>query len=621
MIKLTLNPGSQTFFFEKEIIIIGEGSSDIVDLSLPGLGLHQTHLKILIREGNFYLINQANDPFVTLNGVPFGKKKLQINDILQIRDKTIRIEAFEIPTPEAKKIEEDLGLKSEIKKENVIHSDFPDIESLANEDDLEGWFPPDLMDITLENIIGKQTSDTNQKIELNAESLSKGKETKFWNRKKWSWTLGFLIVICSIFGIITSEIYFRAKNKSGGEEIKAAESLADFAMAFTYAHVYNIVPQKLNFSDPEFLKNNLLALLSSTSIPCGNIDAQGQFSNCPYLLRFYSNQDLSRFLLIAQPAPSVSQWLFPKDALIIDSSLMTLKKISDLKNINRLLANPNPFEGTNEKDLIETLSLSPVLPLPYLSHATKKREFAPPSILGYIRPGAENLIYNAPRYYQFGETLIKKALSSSSSGQDGAIFLGEVERLLNYENLVFYTSQGMQAALEARRTLSKLVPQNSFFTAYLQLSTQGEILGSRLVLDQEGDEEILPVEKSFGLEKTIEEKTFETLHPALQRVAEFKVKSKDALKPLIETMLATLEEDIEKSEIKIEDVFSAILEMRKGQLQKYQDLLSNLEKEYEDLPEELKVLQNSLKPAAFFHFSELANPFTPINLVMPPFLK
>lgn len=627
MIKLTLNPGSHSkaFIFDKELIIIGDGPQEVVDLSLPKLGLHQTHLKILFKDGSYYLVNQANDPFVTLNGVPFGKKKLKNEDLLQIRDKILRIDEIAISAPEEKKIPppftpEIPSSQPVIAKTNPETEEsnaFPDVESLAQEDDLEGWFPADIADITLDNIVANSSKEAEPEIKSGGESTPSSEsssEGKRWNLNRWAWFASFLLLFTTIFGAITVEIYFRAKNQSGGEEVKAAESLADFAMAFTYAHVYNIVPQKQNFSDPEFLKNNLIALLSSASIPCGNIDAQGQFSNCPYLLRLYSNQDLSRFLLIAQPAPSLSQWLFPKDAIIIDSTLMTLSKISDLKVINRLLANANPFEGSNGKELIEIIKNLEIISLPHLSHVTKKREFAPPSILGYIRPGAENLVYNAPRYYQFGETFVKKALASSSHAQESTPFLVEIERLLNYENLVFYTSQGMQAAHEARQALFKLAPENNFYTAYLQLSSQGEIIGSRLILDQENksDGQKKPEEVQDEPIALLEKLETDNIHPALHRVNAFKESSKADLKPFIQRLLLTLEEDVERGQIKIAEEFKALLELRETQQKKFKELLSALEKEFPDLPEELKI-KSEFQNRLFYDFRELADPFTPLK--------
>lgn len=609
MIKLTLNPDTfpKTFLFDKDTIIIGEGPQEIVNLCLKNLGLHQTHLKITLRDLHFFISNQANDPFVTLNGLPFGKKKLKVNDIIQIKDQIIRVDEIFAPEKASLPLAElpvatDLSSKKEILTDN-----FPDIETLSKEDDQEGWFPSDLNNLNFEELTRpafqaktqheiKLTLDDVYFEEDSTEKKNLQSNRSFWPLKGIKWVVTSFLLFLAIFSTISLEIYFRAKSQSGGEEVKAAESLADFAMALTYAQTYNIVPQKQNFSDPEFLKTNLIALLSSTSISCGNIDAQGQFSNCPYLLRFYSNQDLSHFLLIAQPAPSLSQWLFPKDAIVVDSTLMNLRKVSDMKTLNRLLANSNPFDGNNGTQLIEAIKQLKIISLPNLAQATQKKEFAPPSILAYIRPGAENLIYNAPRYYLFGETIVKKALSSFSQGQE-VPYLVEIDRLLNLDHLVFYTTHGMQAAFEARQALSKLSPKNSFFTAYLQLSSHGEILGSRLVMDEEKKE----VEEKPLIEIKEVEPIADAYNHEYQRAFEKLAKHKDCCKqglvPIIQRMALILEEDLDKGGYELSSEFSKLLE-------KYYRLRAEQEKNLYELFNEVASLHPSLPLTTIQHLYE-----------------
>lgn len=509
MIKLILNPDTnpKVYLFTKNTIIIGEGTNDSVDIKIPNQGLHQNHLKIIFKEGHFLLINQANDPFVTVNGFPFGKKKLKAKDILQIKDQVIRVEDIQVADQAAASTRlippssgSPLNLSTKISEPSLPkefvenkQDDFPDVESLSNEDDLEGWFPSDLNLEDFEKLIHSKPkiakpSQSQTSDEESEKPTSPMSETLRFSLKGLKWVVSSIFLFFAIFGVISSEIYFRAKSESGGEEVKAATSLADVAMAITYAKVYHIVPQKQNFLDPEFLKNNLIALLASTSIPCGNIDTQGHFSNCSYLLRFYSNQDLSRFLLIAQPAPTLSQWLFPKDAILVDSSLMNLRRISDLRSINRLLANTNPFEGTNGDELVEAIQHLKIISLSSLAKNSDKKEFFAPALLGLIRPGAENLIYNAPRYYLFGETLLKKAalVTRFPTDDQSAEFLkGEIDKLSKYENLVFYTTQGIKSAIATQRAFTRFAPQNPFLIASLSLSPSGEILNGRLILEGE----------------------------------------------------------------------------------------------------------------------------------------
>lgn len=652
MIKLILNPDAnpKIYLFTKNTIIIGEGSNDSVDIKIPNQGLHQNHLKIIFKENHFLLINQANDPFVTVNGFPFGKKKLKVKDILQIKDQIIRVEDIQItdqaqpparlvppssgsPLNLSTKIDEPLLSKEPIDKQ----SDFPDVESLSNEDDLEGWFPTDLNLDDFEKLIqtkpkaiGPQPQTFDEESEKQSAPPS---DTVRFSLKGLKWVVSSIFLFFAIFGVISSEIYFRAKSESGGEEVKAATSLADVAMALTYAKVYHIVPQKQNFLDPDFLKNNLIALLASTSIPCGNIDAHGHFSNCSYLLRFYSNQDLSRFLLIAQPAPTLSQWLFPKDAILIDSSLMNLRKIADLRSINRLLANSNPFEGTNGDELVETIKHLKIIPLSTLAKSSDKKEFFAPALLGLIRPGAENLVYNSPRYYLFGETLLKKAaLVTMFPPDDQSLeFLkGEIEKLSKYENLVFYTTQGIKSAMVTQKALTRLAPQHSFLTASLSLSPSGEILNSRLILEAESlSHDVAQAEPLQNHAKNLKP-------TELTALTEFKASCQNKLLPLIRQMEAVLNLSIAANNFEIPAEFFNYVESykeerfaQKSQLNKLIDrALQNgvTEKQLQEWLEELNLstlVENRLNvsearatlPFSPFDFANKNSTNSKINLI------
>ena len=93
MIRLTLNANSkpEIHLFNKSIILIGADASQ-VDLLLVDTVIQPIHLKIIEQSGVFFAINQANDPFVSINNHPFGKKLLQNGDMIQIHQIEIRFE-------------------------------------------------------------------------------------------------------------------------------------------------------------------------------------------------------------------------------------------------------------------------------------------------------------------------------------------------------------------------------------------------------------------------------------------------------------------------------------------------------------------------------------------------
>ena len=93
MIRLTLNAQSdpEIHLFNKSIILIGTEAGH-VDLIIPGPHIHPIHLKIEEQNGFPVLINYANDPFVSINGHPFGKKLLNSGDIIVVHETTLLYE-------------------------------------------------------------------------------------------------------------------------------------------------------------------------------------------------------------------------------------------------------------------------------------------------------------------------------------------------------------------------------------------------------------------------------------------------------------------------------------------------------------------------------------------------
>src|SRR5262249_6046277 len=158
-----------------------------------------------------------------------------------------------------------------------------------------------------------------------------------------------------------------------------------------------------------------------------------------------------------QPAPNLMQWIMNKKTLAIDSSSMELRKISDLKDLNRLLANPDPLENRNGDEIARVLREGTLMSLSSLSGQKNHWGFTPPKALGFFRPGAENNIYNAPRYYPFAEDLLRKAVylyHNNTHPEELYLLQEEIEEFAAFEDIVLFTSQGMQLALEAQKALS-----------------------------------------------------------------------------------------------------------------------------------------------------------------------
>lgn len=587
-LKITVNPdhAPTTYCFDSEVVIVGDGSPESVHICFPSEGLHKNHVKFLYSEGAFWVINQAQDPFVSLNGHPFGRKKIEEKDRLQIRDHVLQIDEIGSKSLQENSFQISPSKEKEITSQNYQEPDqnFPDLESLANDDNPEAWFPQDIK--TLESSLSQKggrreekpssTSDFSAKISPLVEeayNLEEHKPTqpspqkphleKKDPKKLFKIVLLSLFLITALISLVGLEVIFRMKSVNEKEEMLAAESLLDYAMALTYAKVYHVAPQKSSWIDPQFIKNNLVDLLSTTSIPCGNIDTQGKFVSCPYLLRFYTNKDFSRFLLIAQPIPSLTQWLIPKHTLIVDSSLMDLRQTSDLQVLNRLLSKSSPLDGTNGDEIAREIKKEAPISLYSLAKATGQKEFAPPRALSYIKPDAENLIYNAPRYHQFSESFLKKILTivnDSVNPHEIAIMQSELDTLSKFHDLIFYSSEGMQQAILGYRALRKLVLSSNYFTGYLLFSEEGNITNSHLVIDSEVKE---PEEEVHIAERDVEpipvKPPVESNEVKLRKILEEEnLKAQHVLRPLFLKMNDILEEAIQKDSVYLNPDFQKL---------------------------------------------------------------
>ena len=598
MIKLTVNPESQriTRIFHKKTVIIGMGEPDQVDISLPEESLQAAHVKIIEDKGRYYAINIANDPFLELNGLPFGKKTLNNHDRILIGNTIISFEEHKttvtedmldtidqptsvilppikttvstVTTPvkaketplvsptepdsreveETKENEENEEKKEEKRDELDVDALIHEVEALEEEasqleaevqvDDeeettevLETEKAPKLKEETetdqKEEEIPAPTQDETQKQEKNEEAKPEEKEqhaekkpkpeqfqvkpklsndlpakmaavqtytdeqpahphpkasledyylnefddeSENWNvsqttketknnhnKRRWKTFTGVLIVLIFLSTGFAGGYFFDLRSASSTEESIIAGSVADIAIALTYAQINHITPRKLNWSDPDFIQNNLSRILSPKLNSLVNIDAEGQFKDYPYMLRIYTSSDLSQFLIIAQPAPGIFNWLTHKNALVIDSTSMEIRKLSKLQTLNRLLANPNPLDGSNSIEIANAVNHGVLVPLPSLISDKSNWGFAPPKALALIRPGAENYVYNSPRYYPFSESIMKRAIylkNHSGSSYDVALLQQEVDEISKLTDIILYSSQGMQMASEAQKALA-----------------------------------------------------------------------------------------------------------------------------------------------------------------------
>jgi hypothetical protein len=436
MIKLTYNPGRESLSkkFASAPIVIGNGDLESTHFPITLERLQQAHLKIVEENGHFFIYNLANDPFAAVNGLPFLKKKLQDHDTIQ------------------------LG-KEEILFETLTQNKSQPIEN-------------------------KEVKDH---FEISSEKGVPPASPLWLIASNWRMIACSLLVLMVLAASIMGGLYLRATGKSSQEEKRIAGAIADIAMALRYAKLNHINPNHLTFSDPDFLKSTISKILSPKLDTLAEIDSQLKFIKHPYILRLYASSNLSRFLMIAQPAPNLFHWVMMKGAIVIDTKTMDLKKIGDIKALNRLLAHPDPLDGRTGEEISLLISQGETMPLPSLAGEKNHWGFTPPTALGFVRPSAENSIYNAPRYHPFGEAYLARALElthSDVTSEEIAKFRQEVKELAEFGDLVLYSSEGMKVARGGQKALSTLVPEHEFLIGSLKFNQAGIITHSQLLMDE-----------------------------------------------------------------------------------------------------------------------------------------
>jgi len=625
MIKLTLNPESNpvSYLFDKESVTIGTGATQKVDLPLQGARLQSVHIEIIREKNLFLILNVANDPFVTLNGLPFGKKLLTNQDILQIGQTLISFEGSVVDSPpplSEPKLHSNSNLFEKLeslinshKQEKDIYADFDLEKELRNLDiQSESWQNED-HDLPQENTSAPKQPSQKSKSDLITQDSDQEKKRWHYAQKKaapvlaappksnWKLMLTLGLSLLALTIITLSVVYINMNDKTDIQEITAAKGISDVAMALAYAQTHHINPQAHNWSDPGFLKNSLSAIMSSDYISLANIDSHGHFTDTPYILRIYTNSNFSRFLVIALPIPSLLQWLIPKNAIIVDSENMKLHTVQDLRALNRLLVNPNTLEGANGTDIANLVKRGALLPLSALAAKTSDLEFSPPPELADEFPGAENYIYNAPRYYQFGETYMQKALSLTKNTQNASFELSQLQQdaalLSQFPNIVFYSPKSVESAVQEEKALMTFAPQIKFLMGYLKFNEEEEISEARLLKPE--DRILPPVSSKIILHslhpdiyqlighnliahEELTEEIDET-HPLFFQLSALSHGREQKLSPLADRMTTLLKNHLREYSKEFEEQFeAAFLELKHLDHKEKQNIRKDLYQLYEE---------------------------------------
>ncbi|GAB4236299.1 MAG: hypothetical protein Tsb0021_16030 [Chlamydiales bacterium] len=444
--------------FNKDSIILGAGLPTEVDVPIDEEGIAKEHVVIVLEEDHYTVTNVTHDPYVSLNGLAFGKRHLSQGDHIYIRD--VAIECTEVDTGEEQKFHP-----------HHRSSDL-DIHRLLREVD----------NLDQENSFGKESS---QNLPfLNVSSFT----NSFLPSRRWGKILGFASLTL-FFSIVLTAYFLLNYHDSEDYEMKAALAVSDAGMSLLHSHILDPKTLQQNWTNLERLQDPLSQLIGSKVSPLYSLTPEGEFLDGKYLLRLFSNQDGSRFLIVAQPLGKMAAWLSSKKAFVLDSDMMEIKVIEDIRALNKALLAPQLFDDPFANAVIvNLLSKAQSYDLREIRTIENSKDFIPPKGLDFIRPGAERLVYNMPRYYRFTEHLMNQAanedrdtlLSGKSKFQD------EFSRLLGFNNLVFYTSDGYQTAVHAYEMLNMFFPQEEYLVGSLQIDPSMDLISNNLLLTMRG---------------------------------------------------------------------------------------------------------------------------------------
>lgn len=563
MIRFTLNPKSdnKNFVFDQSEISIGAKSGESKpDLVLNDHNLELIHLKVIQENDEHYIVNMTNDPFVTLNDFPFGRAKLKNNDVIQIGSNSlifseaihrIKKESFHFMSTEgplAEKIDDSIKKAKNSKKPNILEE--KNVSSLGDKKETDTNFSTieDTSDQEVEDLLTEFSElSESQKNIAKSDDKQAQKDQPEWKKlflqsennddddyifeteeqkldeevgffsylatlRSLKWIALTVLIFLTIICIFVFGTYYRMASKNEKNEIKAARSVADIALALTYAKINHIYPNQYNWQDSQFLKKSIVSAISNNHNPAAKIDMHSRLNQGDYLLRIYTSHDIDRFIVIAQPEANLLNWFVPSRSIVVDSRNMQLRTLTDLKSLNRLLLNPDNLTGQRSDELRELIQSGELIPLAKLANVHNKNGFATPINLALIRPSAVNLIYNSPRYSGIGEQILEDAILLVQQDKKEKLprqFQEQIKKIRDIPDVILYTSKGVRQAINGQKALKKLFPEDTFLIAYTQYDKENSLTTSHVLMENEKDAKLthqqsMPIIQGIGSHGAIE---------------------------------------------------------------------------------------------------------------------
>lgn len=584
MIKITVKSkeSSRSYEFYKKEISIGSSELEPCDLTLPYERLQPEHIRIEEEKDRFIIRNIANDPFITLNNLPFGRRIINDQDVVEIGGTLIHFEGVLTPEghdandfpllstkgalgaivedamertgmviPDDEEIEQEEEIKAlmeeyqEIESEFTLQEDIPRAEEEAPPPQKQQKTPVilDLSDNDQEPFPFKTRQEDEENIESKEENGSFFQDIPLKIK-----IIGItLLMALFIMLMVLAGAFWKFKKESEHKVIQVSRAVADISLALTYAKIHHITPLQHNWSSPQFLKSSVASSLSPYHFSNLKLEGNGKIHE-DYLLRIYTNKENSRFVIIAQPEPSVFHNFMIPDSLVVDSSLMTIRRVNDLKALNRLLIDPEQLHSPGRDEVAQILKSHQIVSMDSLADDQNINGFKTPDHLKERYPGAENYIYNSPRYSQVGERIMSDAIEISTNPANSSEIrkikdmLGTVSKL---PFSVIYTTKGKDHAVNAKIAIATL-HQEPPLVAYIDYNPISHAITSTLVREEDSPskKETSQVAQSEIISSLFVKPAKES-NPLLSKLTELSTKRKRELLNLSQELQRLLDKEIE----------------------------------------------------------------------------
>jgi len=430
---------------------------------------------------------------------------------------------------------------------------------------------------------------TQDAVDFHQGDVKIGKSSSFLS------TVALAVMVLLIFlgcGGVGSIYYIQKQNTE--IQLRAALATADCAMAFIYAKANHLDIYHENILDGDFLNDSLTNLLPGPYREQSPIGRDGKIEQIGYEFKIFTTDNFSRFILVAKPINSFSQWLVPNIMILVDSNELELKRSKRISEWTEFLESRSDLAMLNQTRLEKMLSLEEIIPLQVLSQSNTNLGFSVPRDLIYRNPQGKNLVYNAPRYRQVTSKIVAELISSTDEELDSgkAIKLTDSLRYLSeLRHFVFYTDVNTELARKGLIGLQKQL-RKPILLGQVELNDNGLINKIEVMeSDQYSDftyqtqwgkktgqvtEEVAPGEEVTA--------RIDVTHPLHITIIELASQRQAALKAVKDKILALLEDHTKKESPDFYNQYKTLLDefelVSQKQRKKIEKVLDNLYNDY-----------------------------------------